>query len=272
MARDDTIIAQTGSPDLVPETAVAQSSGLEVVSPNSTPADRAEAEMIRIALIDGIPFSQDCLVRAFNATHPDMLITPFDSVSACLQSNRIDLDAVLYFMHDDGLPEHRMLQCIVELRKKFALTPVVVLSDSPAARQPQSIRSALESGARGYITARDTRVPAVIGALRFIKDGGTFVPIDLLLSSHAEKAINHIESAPTDQLTPRQNAVFLHLKQGKANKLIAYELSMSESTVKIHIRNIMRKMGATNRTEAVYKSQMLSACYEVPPLATLIEG
>ena len=53
-------------------------------------------------------------------------------------------------------------------------------------------------------------------------------------------------------------AVLAQLRQGKANKLIAHELSMSESTVKVHVRNIMRKMGATNRTQAVYKAQQLS--------------
>ncbi len=51
--------------------------------------------------------------------------------------------------------------------------------------------------------------------------------------------------------------VFRHLKQGKANKIIAHELGMSESTVKVHVRNIMRKMGATNRTQAAYKAQGL---------------
>jgi DNA-binding NarL/FixJ family response regulator len=47
------------------------------------------------------------------------------------------------------------------------------------------------------------------------------------------------------------------LQQGKANKIIAYELGMSESTVKVHVRNIMRKMGATNRTQVAYKAQSL---------------
>ena len=51
-------------------------------------------------------------------------------------------------------------------------------------------------------------------------------------------------------LTTRQIAVLSHLQQGKANKIIAHELRMSESTVKVHVRNIMRKMGATNRTQA----------------------
>ena len=59
--------------------------------------------------------------------------------------------------------------------------------------------------------------------------------------------------------TARQNDVAEALRHGKANKVIAYELNMCESTVKVHIRNIMRKLNATNRTEAVYKMDTLFA-------------
>lgn len=229
--------------------------------PAPEPTEAASAEQIRIALIDGVQFSQDCLVRAFNAIHPDLLITPFDSVAACLRTDRTDIDLVLYCSHDDGLSEHRTLQHVADLRQKFAPTPVVVLSDAQAALQPRSIRNALKSGARGFIPTLNTQVPAVLAALRFIKDGGTFAPLDLLLPGKAAHATSKAEAVPTDDLTPRQKAVLSHLKQGKANKLIAYELGMTESTVKVHIRNIMRKMGATNRTQAVYKSQLLPASY-----------
>lgn len=261
MARDDIIATQPRSPETMLETAIATRSGLALVSSDRMAAEKSGAEVIRIALIDSIQLSQDCLIRAFNAIHPELLITPFDSVEACLRTDQTDLDVVLYCTHDDALSEHRTMQCIVELRQKFALTPVVVLSDSRAPLPPQSIRSALESGARGFIPTLNTRVPAVLTALRFIKDGGTFVPLDLLLSCKGEKATDKVGSVSPNVLTPRQKAVLAQLKQGKANKIIAYELSMSESTVKIHIRNIMRKMGATNRTEAVYKSESLHASY-----------
>lgn len=225
------------------------------------PAEAPVADVIRLALIDRIQFSQDCLIRAFNATHPDLQIIPFDSVTACVEAGRDDLDAVLYCTHDDGLSENQMLQGVGQLKQSFALTPVVVLSDSQVAFQAQSVRNALKSGARGFIPTLNTRVPAVLAALRFIKDGGTFVPLDLLLPSDAAKSTHKAESIPADALTPRQKSVLSHLKQGKANKVIAYELNMSESTVKVHIRNIMRKMGATNRTQAVYKSQQLATPY-----------
>ena len=55
------------------------------------------------------------------------------------------------------------------------------------------------------------------------------------------------------RFTARQVAVANALWRGKSNKVIAYELSMSESTVKVHIRNIMKKVQATNRTEAAFK-------------------
>jgi DNA-binding NarL/FixJ family response regulator len=60
-------------------------------------------------------------------------------------------------------------------------------------------------------------------------------------------------------LTARQKAVLAQLQQGKANKIIAHELGMSESTAKVHIRNIMRKMGATNRTQAAFNALKLCA-------------
>jgi DNA-binding NarL/FixJ family response regulator len=68
-------------------------------------------------------------------------------------------------------------------------------------------------------------------------------------------------------LTSRQINVLARLRQGKANKIIAHELQMSESTVKVHVRNIMRKMGATNRTQAVYNARQLDESMVVPPRA-----
>jgi DNA-binding NarL/FixJ family response regulator len=262
MGHIDDIATQPCSAELtMVDTQIDPSRSHAPVWPGTTPAETPGTDVIRLGLIDSIQFSQDCLIRAFNATHPDLLITPFDSVSACVETDRTDLDAVLYCTHDDRLSENQMLQCVAQLKQKFALTPVVVLSDSQVALQPQSVRNALKSGARGFIPTLNTRVPTVLAALRFIKDGGTFVPLDLLLPSDTGEATQKIESIPSDALTPRQKAVLSHLKQGKANKIIAYELNMSESTVKVHIRNIMRKMGATNRTQAVYKSQQLAASY-----------
>ena len=78
-----------------------------------------------------------------------------------------------------------------------------------------------------------------------------------MLTSRPEPARETPTAAQPNKLTSRQVMVLNHLQQGKANKIIAHELGMSESTVKVHVRNIMRKMGATNRTQAAYKAQSL---------------
>ncbi|WP_136625483.1 response regulator transcription factor, partial [Mesorhizobium norvegicum] len=61
----------------------------------------------------------------------------------------------------------------------------------------------------------------------------------------------------TGMFTIREAAVVEALKKGKANKIIAYELNLCESTVKVHIRNIMKKLKATNRTEVAYKLRQM---------------
>ena len=64
---------------------------------------------------------------------------------------------------------------------------------------------------------------------------------------------------PAGIFTTRQTSVAKALRQGKANKIIAYELNMCESTVKVHVRHIMKKLGATNRTEVAYKLSDMAA-------------
>ena len=64
---------------------------------------------------------------------------------------------------------------------------------------------------------------------------------------------------PEEELTSRQAAVAERLRRGKPNKIVAYELNMCESTVKVHIRNIMKKLQATNRTEAGFKLNAMLA-------------
>jgi DNA-binding NarL/FixJ family response regulator len=67
------------------------------------------------------------------------------------------------------------------------------------------------------------------------------------------------------RLTHRETEVLALVRQGKANKTIAYELGMSGSTVKVHVRHIMRKMGATNRTQAAFNVTRLPGMTEVGP-------
>ena len=132
--------------------------------------------------------------------------------------------------------------------------PLVVLSDTDDEREAEVSRKMLESGANGFIPTRTSSVFITVGAIRFAKDGGGPEPFEP--RSHAPRPERHGVERPS-RLTAREMAVLALLQRGKANKIIAHELSMSENTVKIHVRNIMRKMDATNRTQAVDKARTL---------------
>jgi DNA-binding NarL/FixJ family response regulator len=91
-------------------------------------------------------------------------------------------------------------------------------------------------------------------AISLARAGGIFVPANAVLA--LRETIRASASSPkslTGVFTSKEAAVVEALRKGKANKIIAYELNLCESTVKVHIRNIMKKLKATNRTEVAYK-------------------
>ena len=126
-------------------------------------------------------------------------------------------------------------------------TPVALLSEF---EDPQSIREAFALGVRGYIPTSLASMVAV-EAVRLICVGGTFAPTVALLcqSGHPQGSA---ADPQIEGFTQRQSQILDCLQRGMANKLIAYELNMCESTVKVHVRNIMKKLNATNRTQVAY--------------------
>lgn len=214
---------------------------------------------MRVGLIDPYRFTRECLSNAFSLLNHDLVVLAFVTVADCVARAQISLDLLVYYSHD-GPAREAVLADLVELHRVFGTIPVVVLSDATNAAEPEIIRSMFRNGAQGFIPTQFTGIPVALAAIRFVQAGGTFAPLDLLLARPPPAAAAPAPSAPlTGRLTARQRAVFAHLRQGKANKTIAYDLGVSESTVKVHIKNIMRKMGATNRTQAVYKAQMVSS-------------
>jgi DNA-binding NarL/FixJ family response regulator len=220
-----------------------------------------ETNILRVGLIDANRFSRDCLIRAFAECHREFLLFPFASIQDCIRL--ADVDLIMYYSHDDGPFEAVALSQVTAIRQALEGVPVIVLSDARSAVQPRTIRNALKSGAQGFIPTRTTEMRVAFAAIRFVKAGGTFAPIELLIAGRSDQAATTSEMPPPCRLTSRQITVLTHLRQGKANKIIAYALGMSESTVKVHVRNIMRKMGATNRTQAVYKAQQFWSGAEI---------
>jgi DNA-binding NarL/FixJ family response regulator len=217
-----------------------------------------ETDPVMVGLIDSNQLSRECLAAVLEGLHPGLVVVSFASVQGCIAENHWSLGLTIYYPHGSDSLEAAIAQDIGALRQAIPETRIVVLSDVEESQQPDAIRSTLNSGAHGFIPTRTTGIAIAMAAIRFVKVGGTFAPLDQLLTNRADRGPAPSETQPRNPLTSRQVAVLSLLRQGKANKIIAYELAMSESTVKVHVRNIMRKMGATNRTQVAYKAQKLS--------------
>lgn len=155
---------------------------------------------------------------------------------------------------------------LAELGTCLAHLPVAVLAD----RETQAeVVAALAGGARGVISTRIDPV-LMLHALRFIKAGGHFFPPQALLGEDAAAEPAAAAAAPLalpaglpapggGGLTSRQFEVLRLLQEGQSNKRIARSLGLRESTIKVHVRQIMRKLGVANRTQAALSAMRRTA-------------
>jgi len=128
---------------------------------------------------------------------------------------------------------------------------IVVIS---ASENIHNIRESLERGVSGYISKRaDSKI--LTNALKLILDGGTYIP-PMMLGKNLNSPENTTKGRGRN-LTNRQFQVLELVAQGMSNKQIAYEMGVSEATVKLHINALLRSIGATNRTQAVVTAQKM---------------
>jgi DNA-binding NarL/FixJ family response regulator len=107
------------------------------------------------------------------------------------------------------------------------------------------IFKALRAGARGYLL-KDASVDELLGAIQSVYAGQT-----LLAPAVAARLVVGVSSGGPEALTPRELEVLTLMGQGRSNAEIAVALSIAPRTAKVHVQNILSKLGATNRTEAV---------------------
>lgn len=194
-----------------------------------------------------------CAVLEYNPTLSVMAVGSLDE----LQNLRVDahIAAVLVVLAGRTLTDGTVRTELARFVADMGSIPVVVVADSD---EPVQILAALESGAKGFIpTSVSVRVAAE--AIGLALAGGTFVPANSVLALRDAIYASSKTVRPLDGLfTSREVAVVEALTKGKSNKTIAYELNLCESTVKVHIRNIMKKVNAKNRTEIAYKLRVMS--------------
>jgi DNA-binding NarL/FixJ family response regulator len=166
----------------------------------------------------------------------------FDEVAKLLERGS-DIDLVLL---DLGMPGVRGFSGLIYLRSQYPSVPIVVVS---AHDDPAVIRRCMDLGTSGFIP-KTLGIEQMRAAIKRVLDGGVWTPPDIDLEASADTETSDI-MARLSSLTPQQVRVLMMLSEGLLNKQIAYELSVSEATVKAHVSAILQKLGVESRTQAV---------------------
>lgn len=213
------------------------------------PEGLAPEELPTVIYLDARAFTRDCVggwLRSSLGGFHVLVLQDADQIEkSTVASGKIQ--ALVINTGPERMSAASLTRLMSGLKELFPGVPVAVLSDYEDA---ENVREAFNLGAQGYIpTSLAPRV--AVEAVRLVCVGGTFAPAATLLSQHDCRPASPREPL-IEGFTQRQSQILDCLRRGMANKLIAYELNMCESTVKVHIRNIMKKLNATNRTQVAY--------------------
>jgi DNA-binding NarL/FixJ family response regulator len=232
--------------------------------PRGSPSPSAHAERAReklptsMALIDPQPLTRSLIADLLAKALPEHAMVAASTCEELLETEGIGRpNLVVTYIRNVGVTNTWVQSALELLRVRLPDASTVVLSDR---NDVDEVTRALTHGVRGYIPT-SVEWEVAVAALRLIRAGGTFVPADAL-SSTAAKPDDQPEGERQGRsdglgLTPRELSVFDLLRQGKPNKLIAARLDMQENTVKVHVRNILKKLNATNRTHAAFVANRL---------------
>lgn len=198
-----------------------------------------------VLIIDARPLLRQ-LLHGFIASSAQMRVVSAPSIKEWLRSGHdVEPAVILMSIPDGGRLPGSLSEFLIPAHDRLASVPVVVQSND---RPGHQVVEMLKIGVHGFIpTSVSTEV--AVQALRLVCAGGTFVPASCL---HSLPDNSHGAAEGAGFLTGRQLQVVEAIRQGKPNKIIAYELNMCESTVKVHVRAIMKKLKARNRTEVAY--------------------
>jgi len=174
----------------------------------------------------------------------------FDDVAKLLERGG-EVDLILL---DLTMPGVRGFSGLMYLRAQYPSVPIVVVS---ANDDPAVIRRCMEFGASGFIP-KTLGIDAIRQAVSRVLEGGVWTPPDVDLAGGSDAAgAELVQRLAT--LTPQQVRVLMMLSEGLLNKQIAYELSVSEATVKAHVSAILQKLGVESRTQAVIAAAKIEA-------------
>jgi len=196
-----------------------------------------EQPYVRIFSVDDHPLLREGIAAIIN-NQPDMqMVAQAATGSEAIQMFRQHLPDVTLL--DLRLPDMSGIDVLIAIRSEFPEARVVMLTTFEG---DVDIRRALEAGARGYVL-KNMPPKDLVEVIRQVNKGRKRIPADV--------AANLAEYVGEDDLTAREVDVLRHVASANRNREIGDRLFISEETVKVHIKHIMEKLGASDRTQAV---------------------
>jgi DNA-binding NarL/FixJ family response regulator len=242
-----------------------------------------------LVIIDDEPFSQECLVHAIGSAFPRTPVVGFSTVEEFSHAAETAVGLVLLRAQSHAPSGGQLTNEARGILQYHPDVPIVILSMCMKAKD---VQEAIAMGVRGIIPM-STSFKVAVAALQLVMVGGTYFPRfingdlplangtkdtrDLIPEDHEPLVLSHAGHQPyfaiveqtgdvlkteangaTVIFTARELDVLEALQKGWSNKWIAHSLNISENTIKVHIQRIMRKLHATNRTEAVFRHRQLN--------------
>jgi DNA-binding NarL/FixJ family response regulator len=257
--------------------------------PTTTP-DREQDSISKqtLVVIDDEPFLKECLVEAIHTAFPHTHVVGISGIDELHHLDHAMVALVLLRIQPHSEAGHWPETEARDIVRQYPNTPIVILSPCMNA---SALREIMALGIRGVIPAT-TSFKIAVAALQLVMAGGIYYPCllngdlqiftgfqepeqrapetsnPIVSSQSARSFLTIVErsdellrkdiSEPSAIFTARELEVLEALQKGWSNKWIAHSLHISENTIKVHIQRIMRKLNATNRTEAVIRHRQLS--------------
>lgn len=206
----------------------------------------------RFVIADDHPLFRGALKEAVSDLFDSSVVYEaggFEELQSLLEREG-DVDLVLL---DLAIPGVRGFSGLLFLRAQFPAVPVVIVS---ATEEPGVIRRCMAFGASGFLP-KTLDVEMMRSAIRRVIEGGVWAPLDVDLPDQID-ADTRMLMGKISTLTPQQVRVLMMLSEGLLNKQIAFELNVSEATIKAHVSAILQKLGVESRTQAVIAASKIA--------------
>jgi two-component system, NarL family, nitrate/nitrite response regulator NarL len=208
---------------------------------------------VQILVADDHPLYREAVKLRLERLLTDCMVVEVGTLAELLERARAEpaprFDLVLLDLY---LPDAGPQESVAAVAQALPETPIVLMS---GAASPEDVQLALGAGLRGFLP-KTMRSDLFAMAISMVLAGGTYVPAEMMQGTPAGAVALAVDGAPVPlptlaaRLTPRERQVLAQLALGASNKEIGRDLNLAEVTVKLHVRQILRKISARNRSEA----------------------